>query len=77
MTDIECIGPVPAQAIFFTPGSIAPYNSFKYMGCMIVGITLTHFLTYFPMWCGSRLYALFLAPLLGLLLPCGACLLCL
>jgi len=43
------------QAIFFTPGSIAPYNSFKYMGCMIVGITLTHFLTYFPMWCGSHL----------------------
>ena len=40
-----------AQAIFFTPGSIAPYNSFKYMGFMIIGITLTHFLTYFPMWC--------------------------
>ena len=41
----------PAQAIFFTPGSIAPYNSFKYMGCMIVGITFAHTLLYFPMWC--------------------------
>jgi hypothetical protein len=41
------------QAIFFTPGSIAPYNSFKYMGFMIIGISLTHFLTYFPMWCAA------------------------
>ena len=44
------------QAIFFTPGSIQPYNSFKYMGCMIIGISLTHFLTYFPMWCGSTIH---------------------
>jgi NNP family nitrate/nitrite transporter-like MFS transporter len=45
-------GSAITQAIFFTPGSIAPYNSFKYMGFMIIGISLTHFLTYFPMWGG-------------------------
>ena len=53
LADVD--NPVPRlQAIFFTPGSIAPYNSFKYMGCMIVGITLTHSLLYFPMWCAAN-----------------------
>ena len=42
------------QAIFFTPGSIKPYDSYKYMGCMIIGISMAHFLTYFPMWCAAE-----------------------
>ena len=45
------------QAIFFTPGSIAPNDSFIYMGIMVMGMSFFVLPLYWPMWGGMFLPA--------------------
>ena len=45
-------GAAVTQAIFFTPASLSVADGFKWMGVMIIGVTLLLFVIYFPMWGG-------------------------
>lgn len=48
------------QAIFFTPHQLAPYDSFKWLGVMICGVTMAICFLYWPQWGG-----MFCAPKAG------------
>eukprot|EP00210_Caulerpa_lentillifera_P009502 g9062.t1 len=45
-------GSAVIQAIFFKPDSLETYEGIRYMGFMIMGVTLTLALVWFPMWGG-------------------------
>lgn len=39
-----------SQAIFFTPASLSDPEAFKWLGVMIIAVSMFIFLLYFPMW---------------------------
>jgi len=45
-------GSAVTQAIFFRDSSLETYEGLRYMGLMVIGITLTVMLVHFPMWGG-------------------------
>ena len=45
-------GSAVTQAIFFKPDNLETYEGIRYMGFMIIGITLTIAFIWFPMWGG-------------------------
>ena len=45
-------GSAVTQAIFFKPDNLETYEGIRYMGFMIIGITITIALIWFPMWGG-------------------------
>ena len=45
-------GSAITQAIFFRDSSLETYEGLRWMGVMVIGITLTVFLIHFPMWGG-------------------------
>lgn len=51
------LGGAVTQAAFFTAGSIAIYDSYKWMGVMTILVAATIWLIYFPMWGGIALPA--------------------